>query len=142
VASTLIGLQLKAGRFFTDADLVLTEKGKDAVAIVNQAFALHFFSGENPLGKRLLSGDKKNVSEIIGVVSDYRPMGVENGTRPQIFWPYLRFAKGSLIVRAKVASQSLGKAIQDGPPDRLMRQEGLYRQLVQREVDRLALQAA
>jgi ATP-binding cassette, subfamily B, bacterial len=35
-----------------------------------------------------------------------------------------------------------GRIIQDGPPDLLMRREGLYRQLVQRELDRLAQQAA
>jgi ATP-binding cassette, subfamily B, bacterial len=35
-----------------------------------------------------------------------------------------------------------GKVVQDGPPDMLMRDEGLYRQLVQREMDRLAQQAA
>jgi ATP-binding cassette, subfamily B, bacterial len=35
-----------------------------------------------------------------------------------------------------------GRVIQDGPPDQLMRHEGLYRQLVQRELDRLAAQAA
>jgi ATP-binding cassette subfamily B protein len=35
-----------------------------------------------------------------------------------------------------------GRVIQDGAPDVLVRREGLYRQLVQREVDRLAQQAA
>jgi ATP-binding cassette subfamily B protein len=35
-----------------------------------------------------------------------------------------------------------GCVIQDGPPDLLMRREGLYRELVQREMDRLATQAA
>jgi ATP-binding cassette, subfamily B, bacterial len=35
-----------------------------------------------------------------------------------------------------------GEVAQDGPPDLLMRREGLYRQLVQREMDRLAQQAA
>ena len=35
-----------------------------------------------------------------------------------------------------------GEVIQDGAPDLLMRREGLYRQLVQREMDRLARQAA
>ena len=35
-----------------------------------------------------------------------------------------------------------GRVIQDGAPDVLLRREGLYRQLVQREVDRLAQQAA
>jgi ATP-binding cassette, subfamily B, bacterial len=35
-----------------------------------------------------------------------------------------------------------GEVIQDGPPDLLMRREGLYRQLVQREMDRLTRHAA
>jgi len=35
-----------------------------------------------------------------------------------------------------------GEVVQDGPPNILMRDEGLYRQLVQREMDRLTQQAA
>jgi ATP-binding cassette, subfamily B, bacterial len=35
-----------------------------------------------------------------------------------------------------------GRVVQDGPPDVLMLREGIYRQLVQREVNRLAQQAA
>src|SRR4029077_17345544 len=106
-----IRLRLAGGRLFTAADLAFNEKDKDGVAIVNQAFAQHFFSGEDPVGKRLLSQDKKHVSEIIGVVWDYRPLGAENGTRPQIFWPYLKLSHASLIVRTSSAPQSLTKAI-------------------------------
>jgi putative ABC transport system permease protein len=108
-----IRLRLVAGRFFTDGDLAFNEKDKDGVAIVNQGFAQHFFNGEDPIGKRLLSQNKKHVSEIIGVVSDYRPLGVENGTRPQIFWPYLKVQQASLVVRTAAAPQSLTKAIQN-----------------------------
>jgi ATP-binding cassette subfamily B protein len=36
----------------------------------------------------------------------------------------------------------LGKVIQDGPPDLLVHGEGVYRQLVQREMDRLTQRAA
>ena len=35
-----------------------------------------------------------------------------------------------------------GEVVQDGAPDQLMRREGLYRRLVQREMDRLSRQAA
>jgi ATP-binding cassette subfamily B protein len=35
-----------------------------------------------------------------------------------------------------------GRVAQDGPPDVLVRREGLYRQLVQREMNRLTQQAA
>jgi ATP-binding cassette, subfamily B, bacterial len=42
----------------------------------------------------------------------------------------------------RVVVLQLGKVVQDGAPDFLLRREGLYRQLVQREMDRLASQAA
>jgi ATP-binding cassette, subfamily B, bacterial len=42
----------------------------------------------------------------------------------------------------RVVVLELGKVIQDGAPDLLVRREGLYRQLVQREMDRLNAQAA
>jgi ATP-binding cassette subfamily B protein len=35
-----------------------------------------------------------------------------------------------------------GKVVQDGPPDLLVRHEGLYGQLVRREMHRLTSQAA
>jgi ATP-binding cassette, subfamily B, bacterial len=35
-----------------------------------------------------------------------------------------------------------GQVVQDGPPDHLMHQEGIYRSLVLREMSRLAKQAA
>ena len=101
----LIGLRLEAGRWFTGQDRALTEKGGDGVAIINHAFAKQFFPGENPLGRRLLSSDRKRASEIVGVVSDFRPMGVENGTRATIFWPDLRLSSATLMVRSPAAAQ-------------------------------------
>jgi ATP-binding cassette, subfamily B, bacterial len=35
-----------------------------------------------------------------------------------------------------------GKVVQDGPPDQLVRHNGVYRDLVMREMDRLAKRAA
>ncbi len=105
---TTIGLRLLSGRLFSEADL---DDG-DAV-IVNQAFVRKFFPNEDPLGKRLLDGEKKHPSQIIGVVSDYRPMGVENGTRPQIFWPYLKLRKATLLARTTGSPNAFAKAIQN-----------------------------
>jgi ATP-binding cassette subfamily B protein len=42
----------------------------------------------------------------------------------------------------RIVVLQLGSVIQDGPPDLLAGREGVYRQLVQREVDRLERQAA
>ena len=42
----------------------------------------------------------------------------------------------------RIVVPQLGRAIEDGPPDLLVRRAGLYRELVQRAMDRLAQQAA
>jgi len=42
----------------------------------------------------------------------------------------------------RIVVLQFGEVIQDGPPDVLIRREGVYRQLVQREMDRLARPAA
>lgn len=82
----VIGLRLVARRWLTDADVTASGSTK-GVAMVNQEFVLEYFPNENPLGRRLLSGDEKENIEIGGVVADYRPMGAENGARPQMFRP-------------------------------------------------------
>jgi putative ABC transport system permease protein len=107
----VMGLGLQAGRFFTEADLAASEHHGDGVVVVNKAFATKFFSGEDPLGKRLQKPDRKQAFQIIGVVSDYRPLGVEGGTRPQIFWPDLKLGNATLVVRAAGAPESLGRTI-------------------------------
>jgi putative ABC transport system permease protein len=109
-----IGLRLQSGRLFTDTDIAVTEKDAGAAsAIVNQAFVRKFFTGEEALGKRLLSSDKKTAFEIVGVVTDYRAMGVEAGARPEIFWPYLKMGSATLVVRTAGASRALTTAIQN-----------------------------
>jgi ATP-binding cassette subfamily B protein len=42
----------------------------------------------------------------------------------------------------RVVVMEAGRIIQDGPPDKLTRQDGPYRQLIEREMTRLAVQAA
>ena len=106
-----VGLRLESGRWFTDRDLALTEKGGNAVVIVNRAFVRQFFPHENPIGQRLLDQSKKQSSEIIGVVSDWRPMGVENGVRTGIFWPDLRLPSATVVVRSSAPPQALANEI-------------------------------
>ena len=42
----------------------------------------------------------------------------------------------------RIVVLQLGKVVQEGPPDLLMRRDGPYRRLVEREMDRLATRAA
>jgi putative ABC transport system permease protein len=108
-----IGLPLLSGRFFTESDLAPTGKQQTGVAIVNREFVHKFFDQENPLGQRLLGQDRKNAAEIVGVVADYRPMGAENGTRPQIFRPGLDLRSASLIARTSGDPANYAAALQN-----------------------------
>jgi putative ABC transport system permease protein len=108
----VLGLRLVSGRFFTDADLLQGEKDQDSAVIVNEEFVRKFFPGENPVGRRLLDGSKKHASDIIGVVSDFTPIGAENGKRPEIFSPNLKLDEATLLVRTRGAPESYSKALQ------------------------------
>ncbi len=63
------GLHLLLGREFRDSD----RPGSPAVVIVNEAMARKCWPGENPIGKRLGTGDptKPTWAEVVGVVRDF-----------------------------------------------------------------------
>jgi putative ABC transport system permease protein len=106
-----VGMRLEAGRWFTDADLPIGENARSGVVIVDRAFARQFFPGRNPLGQRLAQDEHS--FEIVGVVSGYRAMGAENGTRPTIFWPELALSHATLVVRSALPPQALAAAVRD-----------------------------
>jgi len=111
----VLGLRLIAGRFLTDADMAQTEKEQDSVAVVNETFVRKFSPNENPVGKQLLSGSTRTrqyTTEIVGVVSDFTPVGAENGKRPQIFSSNLKLNQATLLVRTRGAPEAFGKALQ------------------------------
>ena len=113
----VLGLPVFAGRPLTDTDLEATEralanpKGGEGFCIVNRAFARQFFGSVNAVGQRLLDGDKTHGCQIVAVVSDYRPLGAENGARPQIFWPNLGNQSASLVVRTTGTAEAAASAI-------------------------------
>src|ERR1700678_1075400 len=50
--------------------------------------------------------------EIVGVASDFTPVGPENGKRPEIFPPYLKLEEGTLVIRTRDAPELYTKAVQ------------------------------
>jgi putative ABC transport system permease protein len=67
------GLHLLQGRQFLNSD----RPGSPKVMIVNEAMAAKCWPGENPIGKRLASGDftKPDWYEVVGVVRDFEGAG-------------------------------------------------------------------
>jgi putative ABC transport system permease protein len=84
---TALGVPLLRGRFFTDAD----KAGSPQVLIINEAMARRFFPGEDPIGKRLQTGDPNPNSPwetIVGVVGNVKYTGLDAEETPTMYVPY------------------------------------------------------
>ena len=79
-----LGVALKHGRFFSDAD----REGTPQVAIVNEAMARRYFPGVDPIGRRLRQKNWTTPVEIVGVVADIPPFLPGTPAQPEIYWPY------------------------------------------------------
>jgi predicted permease len=78
-----MGIPLLEGRDFTDGDVA----GRPKAAIVNHAFATHFFGGKSPIGRRIgVSGELD--TEIVGLVEDSLYEGPRQGVRRQVFFSF------------------------------------------------------
>jgi predicted permease len=86
------------------------------VAIVNQAFARHYFDGENPVGKSFekMQGRTTRVRvAIVGYVADARYANMREPIRPTVYVPFRRFVqddgvlespdRGTFVVRTAAA---------------------------------------
>jgi predicted permease len=80
---SVLGVPLLLGRNIGTEDNAASRR----VAVINEAFALRFFAGQNPLGKRIsaLSGRNSTTLEIVGVIKNFRS-GSLRGEIPPIFY--------------------------------------------------------
>ncbi|MGE0043421.1 MAG: ABC transporter permease, partial [Vicinamibacterales bacterium] len=81
-----MGIPILEGRDFRDGDAVEEVK----VAIVNRAFAEHFFPGESAIGRHIGNGSGPDVKldiEIIGVAANALYEGPREGVRRQVYQP-------------------------------------------------------
>jgi predicted permease len=79
-----LGMQMRAGRVFNEAD----RADAPLVVIINETLAKRFFTGEDPLGKRLDSFKPKSPwAVIVGVVADVKHLGPDKEVRPELYFP-------------------------------------------------------
>ncbi|HWS87821.1 MAG TPA: ABC transporter permease [Pyrinomonadaceae bacterium] len=93
-----LGIALKRGRGFAASDA----RDAQPVLVINEAMARTFFQGEEPVGKRIRTGDRSPWVEIVGVVGDVRHRGLDVDTRPEMFFPQTQTPsrRMTLVVRA------------------------------------------
>jgi putative ABC transport system permease protein len=85
-----LGIPLLKGRLFSESDQV--EKPKDPmIVIINETIAKKYFPNQDPIGKRLQTGDPDPASPwetIVGVVGDVKYSGLDAEPAPQLYVPY------------------------------------------------------
>ena len=109
-----LGIQLVKGRLFTDQD---DDKAPRSV-VVSQKFADKFFSGEDPIGKRIQFGTRPaqpNWQTIIGIVRDVKSEGLAVEGKPQVYRSLLQVSGLSLalVVRTSSDPGALSEAVRD-----------------------------
>jgi putative ABC transport system permease protein len=91
-----MGIPLKRGRDFTDADVA----GQPGAIIVNEAFARQYLSGD-PLGQRIRQAGSADLPwlTVVGVAGDVRHFGFSADIRPEMFWPAAQATWGATLNR-------------------------------------------
>jgi putative ABC transport system permease protein len=102
-----LGIPLRAGRFFTEAD-----RGRN-VALVSPLTADRLWPGQNPLGKRFHVGDQSPLNEVVGVAGDVRGVSLNKSPSPTVYLPYWQrnFTQVSLAVRTGMPPLAASSAI-------------------------------
>ncbi|HKC87732.1 MAG TPA: ABC transporter permease [Blastocatellia bacterium] len=98
-----LDIPLRRGRYFNVAD----SRGAPQVAIINETMARQFFPNEDPVGKRVNTGDERNPAwrQIVGVVGDVKYNGLAEETQPAMYQPSLQATSFNvfLIVKTEAA---------------------------------------
>jgi putative ABC transport system permease protein len=88
---------LKAGRFFTDADV----RGAQRVTIVDDELVKRYFAHEDPIGKRI--GFPPNWATIVGVVGHTMHEGLDAEARVQYYFPYKQNSRPFMALAIRTA---------------------------------------
>jgi putative ABC transport system permease protein len=99
---------LLTGRFFTDHD----DQKALQVGIINQTMMHHFWSAEDPIGKRVSFDQGDHWIKIVGVVADAREYGQDHEAVDEIYVPVKQTGGGNrLVVRTATDPLSLAPLV-------------------------------
>ena len=103
-----MGIPLKRGRLFTDADAA----GPSPVAIISEKTAREIWPNEDPIGKRVQLGGRhedRAWAEIVGIVGDVHQYGLDSRTTPQAYLLYSHypFPRPCLVIRSRMDARTL-----------------------------------
>lgn len=105
-----LGIPLRAGHGFPRADQA---HGPPPV-LVNQAFAARVFGHQDPVGRAIWLGQGRPVAmRIVGVMGNYRQLGLSHAPRPEIVFPYAAMPSRLITIVAwtRIPPQALAPAL-------------------------------
>jgi predicted permease len=114
-----IGQRLLQGRAFADGD----RPPAQPVAVVNQAFARHYWKDQDPIGQRVSFGDDGEPwVTIVGVVGDVRQYGLDREPALELYRPFAQNPGwGAVLVRTRVEPSAiaslLGRSVRELDPE-------------------------
>ncbi|HMG35708.1 MAG TPA: ABC transporter permease [Blastocatellia bacterium] len=83
-----MGIPLKRGRFFTDAD----DERSQPVAVIDEAFAHQYFGSDDPVGQAIRFGESTPPSLIVGVVGHVHQWSIDaddkESLQAQLYVPF------------------------------------------------------
>jgi putative ABC transport system permease protein len=109
----LMGIPIRRGRMFTDAD----RAGTTPVALITESAARQFFPAEDPIGKHIVLGwrrDKQRVEgDVVGVVADVKSFGIDQDAPAELYLPLAQVPETSMsfVVRTTVEPESMFGAV-------------------------------
>lgn len=100
-----MNIPVKSGRAFTERD----DKAPAPVAIVNETFAHKYLAGRNPIGESVRLEGSPVLHQVVGVVGDVRPDGLDSDANPEVYTPFAQGIRPFLLIvlRTKVDPAAL-----------------------------------
>jgi hypothetical protein len=94
-------IRVVQGRDLADGD----RAGTIPVALVNEAFAAHFFPHQNPIGKRVDAG--AGYASVVGVLHDGKYDRLDEPPHPVIYVPILQFFTPTITIHVRATGDPL-----------------------------------
>jgi predicted permease len=104
-----MGILLKDGHDFSQRD----DANAESVILINETLAHNLWPGQNPLGRLMVDGDKKD-KRVIGVVRNVHHLGLEQASGAEMYFPMRQtrdYGSMQLVVRSRLNLPELNSAV-------------------------------
>jgi len=104
-----MGIALKDGREFNEHDTATS----DAVILINETLGRQLWPGQNPLGRTMIAGDKRE-KRVVGIVRDVHHLGVEQASGAEMYFPMTQtgdYGSMHMVVRSRLSLPELNSSV-------------------------------